>query len=146
MVLHCSIDGGACPNPGLGAVGYCLKDAAGAVLKIGGRLLKGTVTNNEAEFAALVIADWHIEREVKDVEYVIFYTDSQLVYKILTNQWKLSKSKPYGKRAILARQVFQKNESNQIHWIPRERNSEADDRVESLLRAVAKKIPKNWKF
>lgn len=134
------------PNPGKGAVAYCIRDSSGKVLDLGGRLSQSErVTNNEAEFAAVTIAFQEIKKlypEYRDLEEIHIYSDSQLVVKILGGEWPINHSKPYGKRAQEAVDEFTSVLRTYIHWIPRERNVETGKFIQELFNEYARRRPR----
>ena len=82
--LRC--DGGARGNPGPGASGYVLSDPSGAEREARGEYL-GTVTNNVAEYRALIAgleaAAKHGARAVRVV------MDSELVVRQMTGEYRV---------------------------------------------------------
>ena len=84
------------------------------------------VTTNEGEFMAMEYA-LEKAREFMDVsELIIIYSDSQLVVKCLNGKWRV---KP--QHLIKCRDrcgvIFDTLKPKvRIHWIPREKNKEAD--------------------
>ena len=148
MKLHCAVDGGCVPNPGHGAVAYCLKDSLCAVLEKGGKELEGLCTNNQAEFEAVIWALETIVARYPDCQELHIYSDSQLVVNILNEEWPIGRG-GYVRSATMALELFeclQKNRSIRIHWISRDRNNEAGEIAEKLARESQNKKPEGWMF
>ncbi len=116
------IDGASRGNPGEAGAGILIKDLGkGKVHEVVKRL--GILTNNQAEYKALVIA---LEEAKKlQATHLTIYTDSALVANQITGNWKVKDTKIkvlYSKAKALIRE-FQKVKVIQI---PRSQNLEAD--------------------
>jgi len=151
MELHIAVDGAVSPNPGFGSVAYCIKRKDGKVLRKAGRRLEGDqITNNQAEFEAVL---WGLEvvQEYynKICAYLIFYSNSQLVVNILNREWNIGQG-GYTKAAVSALKEVQAFKENlreiEVRWIPRERNTEANDIAEALVRQIHREKQSGWAF
>jgi ribonuclease HI len=115
-------DGYSEPNPGIGCYGWIAKDGGKEIASDKG-LIGENVTNNEAEFQALIEAlTWANNRGLM---HVIVHMDSNLVVNQVRGDWKCSSVnlKPLLEKAWnLAERV-----RAFIVWIPREENTEADE-------------------
>jgi len=77
--MNLNIDGSAAPNPGVGGCGFILIDNGVEIMK-GWIYLGENITNNQAEFGALVHGLYHTFYSAKITKGVVVYTDSELVY------------------------------------------------------------------
>ena len=122
-------DGAARGNPGPGGVGILLKDEAGGVLLREKKYL-GTVTNNVAEYTALIECLRHVHRlgagnKMRCTSLVI-HSDSELLVRQLKGEYRVRDAalKRLHKevRALLDASTFE----FLITHVPRELNREAD--------------------
>jgi len=130
-------DGGARGNPGPAAIGFVVKDSRGKVLIEKGQYI-GRATNNVAEYTAVIEAlKWIIKNipnfSISQFLNFSFYLDSKLVVNQLNGLFKI-------KDAKLRNLIIQvRGLENQIrgkifyHYIPREKNSQADKLVNQAL-------------
>ena len=149
MKLHCAVDGGCVPNPGHGAVAYCLKDSLCAVLEKGGKELEGLCTNNQAEFEAVIWALETIVARYPDCQELHIYSDSQLVVNILNGEWTINRggyATSAGEALAMVIRLETECKTVSVHWIPRERNNEAGEIAEKLARESQNKKPEGWMF
>lgn len=115
-------DGASRGNPGEGGAGIVFEDRNGKEITVIQRYL-GLVTNNVAEYQALLIAleaaqEFHAKR-------VRIFLDSELVVKQLNGEYKVKNSalKPL---FDLIKSSLSRFESCEISHIPREKNDRAD--------------------
>lgn len=118
------MDGLAEPtNPGLGTYGYVIcRDSK--KLKSGHGFVGQKVTNNVAEYAALIEALLFLKSAGLD-ESIVVKSDSKLLVNQMLGKWKTKKGQyleNYGRAKQLAGQM----KSINFKWIPREENEEAD--------------------
>ena len=78
-MLNLYIDGSAVPNPGKGGVGFVVFDEKKTVMMKGYVYLGENITNNQAEFLAVVHSLIHVINKFRPEEITI-NTDSELVY------------------------------------------------------------------
>ena len=119
--LYC--DGACRGNPGPSGAGALLKDSrGGAVLA---RLCKalGRGTNNEAEYAALLLG--LREARNRNASRVHVYADSELVIKQLNGVYRV-KHPVMRERHQEAMRLLGQFQSWSASHVPRERNTEAD--------------------
>ncbi len=122
-VLLVEADGGSRGNPGQAGSGSVVIDpATGEVLAEVGRYL-GVVSNNVAEYTALIegvrralVIDPDAELHVR--------MDSKLVVEQMSGRWKI-KHPDMAELAAVARQLLT-GTPVRFEWIPRERNKRAD--------------------
>lgn len=127
LTLH--FDGGARGNPGPAAAGVVLRSDGGEALLEAGYLL-GTMTNNQAEYSALLIGvraanQWGAEQ-------LTIYGDSELLVKQLTGQYRV---KSDGLLPLFedAQQQLRQLRRWRIHHVPRHQNARADELLNRAL-------------
>ncbi|HET9328647.1 MAG TPA: ribonuclease HI family protein [Candidatus Eisenbacteria bacterium] len=125
--LRC--DGGSRGNPGPGALGYVLYDPAGAEIEARGIYL-GTVTNNVAEYRALIAGLEAAHRH--HVERLRVCMDSELVVRQMTGEYRVKHAglKPLHAEAGEARRGVP---AVRFVAVKREDNSRADQLVNETL-------------
>jgi ribonuclease HI len=119
--LEIYVDGASRGNPGSSGAGVLIKDIDGTIHKIKRNL--GILTNNQAEYEALIIA-LQAAKELKK-NHLKIYTDSSLLANQINGNWRVRDSKI----AVLykkARRLIEKFKQVEIEHIPRELNREAD--------------------
>lgn len=113
-------------NPGIGGVGWVVK-RNGIVVKKKSRIIGVRVTNNEAEYWALIDGLKALIRYNKEKERSIIYTDSKVVHGQVVKDWNIN----YDHLEKLNRKV--KNLLDKIDFhievqlIGREENESAND-------------------
>ncbi|MBX3067513.1 MAG: reverse transcriptase-like protein [Cryobacterium sp.] len=116
-------DGGSRGNPGLAGSGSVVIDAAtGEVLATLGRFL-GVVSNNVAEYTAL-IEGVRKALEIEPNAGLHIRMDSKLVVEQMSGRWKI-KHPDMAELAAIARQALI-GTPVRFEWIPREQNKRAD--------------------
>jgi len=114
-------DGLAEPNPGLGTFGWIAR-ADGRVIDSGRGLIGERVTNNEAEFQALIEAlGWAVDQNLMRV---IVYMDSKLVVNLVRGRWKCKA--PHLLPLMFLAWRLANDVLAYVVWLPRESNTEAD--------------------
>ncbi len=123
-LIEVYIDGLAEPtNPGTGTYGFVIyKD--GARIKEGYGLAGREVTNNFAEYEALVQALTTLKGF--PAAKVRILSDSQLLVNQMRGEWKAKRGTYLAKYAE-ARKLADAVETIEFKWIPREKNDEADE-------------------
>ncbi|HKH78535.1 MAG TPA: ribonuclease HI family protein [Solirubrobacteraceae bacterium] len=130
-IVH--VDGGARGNPGPAAAACVISTPAGEILGEHSELL-GTVTNNVAEYRALLLGLRHArELGVGEVEVV---GDSELVAKQVNGQYKVKHAamRPLYLEAMTALRGF---ERWSVRTVPRAQNAQADALVNAALDQAA---------
>ena len=125
---HVYFDGASRGNPGPGAVGWCLVTADGVVAEGGERI--GRVTNNQAEYAALIRA-----LEAADeyaFEAIDVRGDSELIIKQVRGEWDANDPELREKR-VRARELLERFDRWSIGHVPREINARADELANEAL-------------
>ncbi len=122
-VLLVEADGGSRGNPGQAGSGSVVIDpATGEVLAEVGRYL-GVVSNNVAEYTALIEGVRRALAIDPDAELHV-RMDSKLVVEQMSGRWKI-KHPDMAELAAVARQLLT-GTPVRFEWIPRERNKRAD--------------------
>lgn len=129
LILH--IDGGARGNPGPAAAGVVLRTAQGDALLEAGYLL-GKMTNNQAEYSALLLGLQAATR--LETQKLTIYSDSELMVRQLTGEYRVKSEqlKPYFED--VQRELLQLD-AWAIHHIPRLENQRADELANRALDA-----------
>ncbi len=124
---HIYIDGASLGNPGRSGAGIVTYDEQGNELWRESAPL-GTMTNNMAEYEALVRA----LRKARDmaITSVFVYTDSQLVANQILGSYRV-KNDRLRKYLLEAQSMIEDFNSFQIRHIPREKNGLADKLAKS---------------
>lgn len=122
-------DGASRGNPGEGGAGIVFEDGKGKEVTTIQRYL-GLVTNNVAEYQALIIAleaarDFHARK-------VRIFLDSELIVKQINGEYKVKNSalKPLFNLVKLALTKF---DIFEVSHIPRERNKRADSLANAAI-------------
>lgn len=120
--LRLFTDGASRGNPGLSGAGFLIQNEKGAVL-FEGRKFLGTMTNNMAEWNALLLG---LERARKfGSEHIECFLDSELVVKQMKGEYRVKHPdlQPLHQKVSAVASHF-----NKVTWthVPREQNTEAD--------------------
>ena len=135
--LRC--DGGARGNPGPGALAYVLADPSGAEVESRGEHL-GTVTNNVAEYRALIAGLGAAAR--RGVQRLTVCMDSELVVRQMSGEYRVKNAGLKPLHAAAARAAL---EFERVRYVavPREENARADRLVnETLDRVLGSESPR----
>jgi ribonuclease HI len=127
------IDGGSSGNPGKGAIAFVIEwdDKR----KISALTLGKKVTNNEAEYEALLaslgwIYGFYL---IEPSQYhLVIYSDSQLVVNQVNGLWQVEKEE-FKKWLKELRNFLSSFKSWEIKWIPKEKNKICDSLVKLVL-------------
>lgn len=115
------VDGASRGNPGLAGAGAVFKDSEGTVVRSLTRYL-GVVTNNVAEYEALILA---LEEAAPLTDRVRVFADSELMVKQIKGIYRVKNEGLKGLYAI-ATKLIEGFSSFEISHVRREFNSEAD--------------------
>ncbi len=135
-------DGGSRGNPGKAAVGVVFCNEKGDVVKSFGKYLGNGVTNNEAEYEAVIFALEKFKKTfgkaIAKVAEVNIYTDSELLTKQVKGIYKIENEKliPLFIKLWNLRIDFKKVK---IFHISRNKNKKADRIVNETLDEEASK-------
>ena len=136
-------DGGSRGNPGPSAIGVVIATPKGEVLKEYGQKLDDLLTNNEAEYEAVIFALKKIKalfgkERVKKME-IEFRVDSELIASQINNQYKVEEERlqllymrVHNLRFSFDKIVFKA--------IPREENTRADGLLNRALDADKERL------
>ena len=135
MELEIYIDGACRGNPGPASVGVVIYSAGQKIKEVAKEIGEGT--NNIAEYSALLEA----LNEAKQLsgKRIKFYTDSELLAKQVTGQYKVKNEKIkllFNQVAKLSREF----EHIEIKHVPREQNKEADFLASEILKKKQAKV------
>ncbi len=123
--LKIFIDGACQPNPGSGGIGiYVISNDTEEKISLP---LKGTVTNNIAEYEALIFALNTVIKRKELYDHIDIFSDSQLVCMQFNKKWKC-KDKNLSvllDKALKLRDEIKSKVS--LAYIPREENKVADE-------------------
>src|SRR5262245_26592008 len=121
-------DGGARGNPGPAAFAYVIEGAGSAIEEAG---VLGKMTNNQAEYIALIKALEHCARLGTD-HHIHVLSDSELMVKQLNGQYRVKNEglRPYYEQAQERRRKFA---SFVIKHVRREHNKRADQLYNEAL-------------
>jgi ribonuclease HI len=139
-------DGGARGNPGPAGIGVVICNEKGEIVKKYGEFIGDDMTNNEAEYTAVVFALKKLKallgkEKVKQAEVEI-RADSELMVKQMTGVYKLSERRIQDFFITIWNQKIEFKSVDFKH-IPREKNKEADALVNQALDNQAKQTPKS---
>lgn len=136
MKITIYTDGGARGNPGPAAVGVVIYQEGKKEPKKYSKFL-GEMTNNQAEYEAVLYA-MELAKKIKPrPDEIDFYLDSELLVGQLNRQFKI-KNKELGKYFIKIWNSSQSFNKINYHYIPRQKNREADELVNQAIDEVTK--------
>lgn len=118
-------DGAARGNPGPAGAGWVIFNSKEKLLSEGKKYL-GELTNNQAEYQALLLALEELQKQGKTQEIsTALHSDSELMVRQLKGEYKVKNEglKPLFQKAVLTLSKFG---SYRVQYIPREQNAEAD--------------------
>lgn len=136
-------DGGSRGNPGPSAIGVVIKTLSGETIKEYGEMLDGLLTNNEAEYEAVIFALKKVKllfgkKKAKDLE-IDFKLDSELVVSQLSGKYKVEEER--------LQMLFMKVHNLRFDFkvlnfeaIPREKNERADWLLNKALDADKERL------
>jgi ribonuclease HI len=136
MKITVNTDGASRGNPGLGAIGVVIANEKGEIIKKYAEFLGDRVTNNEAEYEAIVFSLKKLKLllgkdKVKKIE-VEFKSDSELLVNQMNGRYKIVER---GLQEAFMKIWNLRTEFGRINFvhIPRERNKEADKLANQAL-------------
>ncbi|OFP22766.1 bifunctional RNase H/acid phosphatase [Corynebacterium sp. HMSC066C02] len=139
MKLVIFADGGSRGNPGIAGSGTAVyNEDRSQVLKEIAYVVGQKSTNNVAEYHGLLRGlEAAVELGADEVE---FYMDSKLVVEQMNGRWKI-KHPDMQKLAIEARRLLNQIPRFSLEWVPRAKNSVADELSNVAMDAAAKGEP-----
>ncbi len=134
-------DGGSRGNPGRAAIGVVFENEKGQAIKKYGEYLGDNLTNNEAEYSAVIFALKKFKalfgNKIAENSDVEIRADSELLVKQLNGEYKLENEK-IQKFFIEIWNLKIDFKSVKVKHIPREKNREADRLVNEVLDNLTK--------
>lgn len=124
-------DGGARGNPGPAGAGVVIKEQ-GKIVSQFGKYLGDTLTNNWAEYEALILAIAEAKRLGFTDRHIEFRMDSELIVRQMQGIYKV-KDKNLKLQHAKVRELLLDFEHVHFTHIPREENSEADALVNEAI-------------
>jgi ribonuclease HI len=122
-VIEVYTDGRAEPNPGMGTYGFVIyKDRKRIHAEHG--LAGQDVTNNYAEYVCLIKALEYLEPHRN--EGITVFSDSALLVNQMKGKWRFKKG-AYREKYLAAKELVTRFSKLKFLWIPREKNTEADE-------------------
>ena len=139
MKLVIFADGGSRGNPGIAGSGTAVyNEDRSQLLKETAYVVGQKSTNNVAEYHGLLRGlEAAVELGADEVE---FYMDSKLVVEQMNGRWKI-KHPDMQKLAIEARRLLNQIPRFSLEWVPRAKNSVADELSNVAMDAAAKGEP-----
>ena len=123
------IDGACKGNPGPAGIGVVIKKNGETIKEISKSIGEGT--NNIAEYSALIQAlEEALEKKADSVQ---IYTDSELVYKQITGEYKV-KHPNVSALHLKARLLMTRFKDIKITHVLREKNKQADKLATAALK------------
>ncbi|HOC53749.1 MAG TPA: ribonuclease HI family protein [Candidatus Pacearchaeota archaeon] len=142
MKIIINTDGASRGNPGIGSVGIVISNEKGEILKKYGEYLGERITNNEAEYEAVIFSFKKMKLlfgkdKVKKIE-IEFRSDSELLVNQMNGKYKISEKHLQDLFMIIWNLKTEFGKVDFVH-IPRERNKEADALANQALDENLKK-------
>lgn len=125
-------DGGARGNPGPSAIGVVIKDDSGNLIKTYSEYIGDHMTNNQAEYTAVIFALEKAKLLGAKGGEIHFYLDADLVVNQLSQKFKI-KDKTLGSLFVKIWNLTLDFKKVTYSHIPREENKAADRLVNEAL-------------
>lgn len=137
-MIKVHIDGSARPNPGIGGCGIVFNgDNFDFGLSV--RMPGKKITNNEAEYYALVVALINLTINRCEDHEILIISDSEMLVKQMKGEIAAKdETKPYMVHFKTARRIIDGFADVKFKHVPREQNAEANE-----LASRATRLPKN---
>ena len=126
MKLSVYTDGGSRGNPGISGFGVAILDDTGQVIAKLSKFI-GIKTNNEAEYSALIEALTWLNKAKFSIDYVNFYSDSQLMVRQVQGKYQVKADNIKPLIAAVRSLLTQLDISYQFNEILRDKNKLADE-------------------
>jgi len=129
-------DGGSRGNPGKAAIGVVFSNERGQIIKEFGEYLGDSITNNEAEYQAVIFALKKFKvlfgKAIAKVSEIEIRSDSELLIKQMRGKYKIEDEK-IQKFFIEIWNLKIDFKAIKFKLVPREKNKEADRLVNGTL-------------
>jgi ribonuclease HI len=122
-------DGAAINNPGPAGIGYVILNDNNEIIWKHSEAI-GIATNNEAEYQALIVLAKKLVD--KKIDNVVIYGDSQLVVNQVNGKWRINHQHLFKLHREVCNILSEIN-NWQLHWVPRDKNSLADNLSKKAL-------------
>jgi ribonuclease HI len=119
-------DGASRGNPGLSGIGIAVTNKNKKIVETSKRFI-GTVTNNFAEYTALIESVKLLGKINHPFEKIIFYLDSELVVKQIKGEYKIKHKELMKLSLEFWSEIKKLNRQFTVYHIPREENKTADN-------------------
>jgi len=119
------IDGSARPNPGKGGIGIAIR-GVNWDYDIYEKMIGNKISNNEAEYQALIVALGELMRNGTTKEDITIFSDSELLTEQMKGNRKVDKGGKYVDKYLVARSLCKNFQRIRFVHIPREQNAEAN--------------------
>lgn len=131
-IINVYTDGGARGNPGEAAYGFVIYDKNENIIFKQGKKI-GIATNNTAEYMGIIGALTYIKDNLKTLNKIYFFLDSQLVANQLMGKYKVKDENL--RNLFFSVKNLEEEINTQIVYqsIPRELNKDADKLVNLAL-------------
>jgi len=130
-------------NPGLGAWGWLIEqDGKTLVSEFDCTKDQQPMTNNEAEYIALISALQHVKVTVEpsEIDRIVVKGDSQLVIRQMTGEYAVKAPNLHVLYAKVCQMVNDIGIPIEFEWVPREQNEKADALSLLGLRKVEEQV------
>ncbi len=142
MKIIVNTDGASRGNPGKGAIGVVVSNERGEIIKKYAEYLGDKVTNNEAEYGAVIFSFKKLKvlfgkDKIKTME-IEFRSDSELLVNQMNGKYKISEGHLQDLFMTIWNLRVDSGKVSFVH-IPREKNKEADALANYALDEKSKK-------
>ena len=128
-------DGASRGNPGAAAIGIAVLDETGKEIKTFRKNI-GVLTNNVAEYTALIESVKLLKELNLNVEEINFFCDSELIVKQIKGEYKIKHKDLINLSLEFWKEIRSLNKKFSIKHIPREENKTADRLANEALDEV----------
>lgn len=128
-------DGASRGNPGAAAIGIAVLDETGKEIKTFRKYI-GVLTNNVAEYTALIESVKLLKELNLNVEEINFFCDSELIVKQIKGEYKIKHKDLINLSLEFWKEIRSLNKKFSIKHIPREENKTADRLANEALDEV----------
>ena len=134
------VDGAARNNPGPAGAGVCILKNNALFLKKG--FFLGIRTNNQAEYLALLLGLFFLEKQLREGDALEIFSDSQLLVRQLKREYKVKHRDLIPLHA--AARSFLQDKQYTVRHVMREHNTVADALANQGVELGRKNIPDDF--